>query len=262
MLKSGALLFMNRTDEPSPSPSRSWRVHLDTAATVAVLVVSIVVTWGVVSGWMQSKPVTKKAAPAAAAAAPAIAVDSIRLGDGPIKGDKNAKVVLVEFSDFQCPYCARFAQDTLPALDQKYLQPGKVMFSFQHSPLRSHAFARRAAEGAECANRQGHFWEMHDALFAAQKKIDEAFLVDTARRVGLNTEIFAYCLDGEASPLVTEQAQTASGLGVTGTPTFFVGTVLPGGRVKPEKQLAGTQPLQKFEEALDEVLKTQMTERR
>jgi len=250
---------MKRTNEAAPSaqPGR-WRGYLDTAATVSVIVVSIAVTWAVVSARLHTPSVsTKGVAAGGHQGAPTLPTEPIRLSQGPVKGGIDAKVALIEYSDFQCPFCARFAQDTLPALDQKYLQSGKVQFLFQHVPLGTHRFAKRAAEGSECANRQGRFWEMHDVLFAQQKQLDEALLLETAKRIGLNAEIFAYCLDGEAAPLVSEQATVARQLGISGTPTFFVGTVLPDGRIKVAERLSGAQPLQRFEKALDALLEMQ-----
>jgi len=236
-----------------------WRDYLDVAATVAVVVVSLVVTWAVLSARLSGRSVPARSAVAAGSRVePTLPTEAIALGQGPVKGRADAKVALIEYSDFQCPYCARFAQDMLPALDQKYLQSGKVLMSFQQVPLGIHAFAKRAAEGAECANRQGRFWEMHDLLFANQKQLNESWLLETPKRIGLNPEIFAYCLDGEAAPMVTEQANAATKLGITGTPTFFVGTLQPDRRVKVTGRITGVQSLRRFEEVLDALLETQI----
>lgn len=91
---------------------------------------------------------------------------SLNLGDAIFKGDANAKVVLVEFSDFQCPFCARFYSDTLGQLEKEYVDTGKVKFVYKHFPLISiHPYAQKAAEASECAREQGKFWEMHDMMF-------------------------------------------------------------------------------------------------
>lgn len=250
---------MKRTTEVEPAPQPSgWRGYLDVAATVAVILVSLAVTWAVVSARLLPPSVSARgAATAANRTVAALPTEPIQIGQGPVKGRLDAKVALIEYSDFQCPFCARFAHDTLPALDQKYMQSGRVLFSFQEAPLKTHPFAQRAAEAAECANRQGRFWEMHDVLFAKQSELAEPLLLSTAHRVGMNTEIFAYCLDGEAAPFVVEQAAVAMKLGVSGTPTFFVGTLLPDGRVKVAETLSGAQPLARFEQVLDRLLETQ-----
>lgn len=226
---------------------------------------SIAVTWAVVSARWQSRPSEPSAQRGTVnPQASAIPTEPLRLMPGPVKGSKDAKVALIEYSDFKCSFCGSFARNTLPALDRKYLQPGKVLLSFQHLPLQKYPFAQQAAEGAECANRQGRFWEMHDALFARQQQqeIDDAGLLSVARNLGLNEDIFAYCLDGEASPFVKEQADAARTLRIEGTPTFFVGSILPDGRVKVAKRITGAQPLRQFEEALDSLLASQPAERR
>ena len=90
----------------------------------------------------------------------------------PVKGPKDAKVVLVEFSDFQCPFCARFSRDTIPQVQTDYVDTGKIKYVFADFPLETiHPYAFKAAEAAGCAGEQGEFWKMHDHLFANQKAL-------------------------------------------------------------------------------------------
>ncbi|MEK7497584.1 MAG: thioredoxin domain-containing protein [Patescibacteria group bacterium] len=105
-------------------------------------------------------------APASIAAQVSKTKTNVNIGDSSSKGDSNAKVVLVEFSDFQCPFCARFYSETLGQIQKDYIDTGKVRLVYKHFPLISiHPNAQKAGEASECANEQGKFWEMHDALF-------------------------------------------------------------------------------------------------
>lgn len=93
---------------------------------------------------------------------------SVEVGNSAVKGDANAKITLVEFSDFQCPFCARFYSETLSQIQKEYIDTGKVRLVYKHFPLISiHPDAQKAAEAAECAGEQGKFWEMHDSMFNA-----------------------------------------------------------------------------------------------
>lgn len=168
-------------------------------------------------------------------------------------GNRDAKVVVVEFSDFQCPYCARFASDTLPELRRRYIDQGKVLFAFRHLPLAIHPMAVKAAEAAECAGKQGRFWAMHDRLFRAPITSEDS-LVEQSRAIGLNIEVFRQCLTGETAGRVMADAAFAKSIQVTGTPTFFLGTKGVDGRVTVVERLSGAQPLPSFEGPIDRLL--------
>lgn len=155
----------------------------------------------------------------------------------PAHGPKNAPVTLVEFSDFQCPYCAR----VVPTVEQVKETYGKnVRVVFRQFPLRSiHPQAQKAAEASLCAKDQGKFWELHDAMFADQSKLSVADLKSTAESIGLEAEAFSQCLDNaEYAEEVQADLDAGAALGVTGTPALFVnGRPLPGGAV-PFDQVA------------------------
>jgi len=139
--------------------------------------------------------------------------------DGPIRGPKNASVRLVEFADFQCPYCQQVHPEVKRLLEHF---GDKVSFTFRDFPLPMHAFAPKAAEAARCAGAQGKFWEFHDALFV-DKKLAPADLKAEARKLSLDTTLFDKCLDsGEQAGSVEKDSAKAQHLGVTGTPTFFI----------------------------------------
>jgi len=169
-----------------------------------------------------------------------------------IRGDPNASIVLIVYSDFQCPFCGKFARETLPALESKYVDTGKVRLAFRHRPLTQiHPFAMKASEAAECARRQGKFWSMHDQLFSHQNDLDTAGLLTRARDVGLDERTFQHCLGGEATGRVLQDSEDAAKLGVFGTPAFMVGITEGTGLVKVTHRLAGALPIQRFEEVLD-----------
>jgi protein-disulfide isomerase len=130
-----------------------------------------------------------------------------------------------------------------------------VLLAFRHLPLTQiHPFAMKASEAAECAERQGKFWEMHDRLFQDQKRLEESSLVERARQIGLNAAQFTACLAGEAASEVQKDAAGANALAVTGTPTFFLGSVESDGRVRVLERFSGAVPVAQFESALDKLL--------
>ena len=153
----------------------------------------------------------------------------------PGKGAREAPVTIVEFSDFQCPYCAKMA----PVVDQFLAAYGdQVRFVYRHLPLNIHPQANKAAEASLCAHEQDRFWEMHDAMFADQRALAIADLKNTARSLGMDGAKFDECLDsGRHAEAVAADAEAARKLGITGTPAFFVN-----GRL-----LAGSQDAASFE---------------
>ncbi len=160
--------------------------------------------------------------------------------DDHIRGDKNAKVTLIEYSDFQCPFC----QKVLPTLEQVMDEyDGKVRLIYRHFPLSSiHPQAQLAAEASECAAEQGKFWEMHDLLFANQSALDSASLKSYAGKLGLKQAQFDSCLDGgKYTQKVTTQAAAAQASGITGTPGIYVGNQL----------VRGAYPFSTFQQLID-----------
>jgi Protein-disulfide isomerase len=152
-------------------------------------------------------------------------------GDAPTIGKKDAPITLVEFSDFQCPYCQRMAP-VLKEVEQKY--GDKVRVIYRQYPIPSlHPFALKAAEASLCANEQGKFWEMHDAMFADQKKLSVSDLKQTAQRLGMNDKKFSSCIDsGRYAEQVQNDSKEAIRSGVNGTPAVFInGIVVDGGAV-------------------------------
>jgi len=181
----------------------------------------------------------------------------ISLKGDPVMGNKDAKVTLVEFTDYQCPFCGRAYRQTYPPVVAEYVKTGKVRYVIHNYPLTQlHPNAFRAAEAARCAQDQGKFWEMHDRLFGNQKALDEKGLEASAKALGLDTQKFDQCLtSGKYKKEI--QAEVAAGrkLGVTGTPTFFLGpTGNDPNEIRATKKIGGAFPYTAFKKAIDDII--------
>jgi protein-disulfide isomerase len=167
---------------------------------------------------------------------------AISTADDPSLGPTGAQVTVVEFSDFECPYCARVAP-SLKALRERYGDRIRVVFRDYPLPMHKHAIA--AAEAAQCAHQQGKFWEMHDRLFANQRSLEPADFNRYATELGLDLQRFAECLASERRAAAWQRdVADASRYGVSVTPTFFIN-----GRL-----LTGAQPYQSLVNVIDEEL--------
>ena len=170
----------------------------------------------------------------------------------PVLGDSDAGVTIIEFSDFQCPFCERAANGAIADFKRSsYFSDGEVNLIYKHLPLNSiHPYAQKAGEAAECANRQGSFWEYHDALFANQGALDVDSLKSYAAQVGLNTGDFNSCLDnGDASSEVSKETAQGQSIGARGTP-FFVVVNNDNGK---STTVSGAVPWTNFEAAISAV---------
>lgn len=144
----------------------------------------------------------------------------VALGNSPTWGPKNAPVLVIEFADYECPYCQKIHPD-LKKLQEEY--PGKVLFAFKDFPLPMHKHAQKAAEAVRCAGRQEKFWEFHDLLFQKGSGLEIAQLKEYARALKLDAASFDRCLDsGETAVGVKDDLEQGQRLGLTGTPSFFV----------------------------------------
>jgi len=177
------------------------------------------------------------------------------LSNRPSQGDATAKLTLVEFSDFQCPFCGRHARDTAPQIDKEYVTTGKLRHVFLDMPLEQiHKFAFKAAEAANCAGEQGKYWEMHDRLFENQNRLEP--LSSHAEAVGLNVPKFEECLNsGRQAAAIRQDMAEAQKAGVTGTPTFFLAYTDPkSSKIKTVRRLTGAQPFVAFKAEIDKLL--------
>lgn len=185
------------------------------------------------------------------------AQEIISLDGAHVAGAKNAKVTLVEFADYQCPFCSRHFRETFPLIEKDYLRPGKVKYVFRDFPLEhSHPRAFKAAVAAYCAGEQGKYWEMHARLFTHQQELFEKDLLRHAQMIGLDQSKFEGCLDNEEAAIkVRTELTEGQKAGVKVTPTFFLGfTASNGTEMQVYQQIIGAQPYATFKEALDGLL--------
>jgi len=161
---------------------------------------------------------------------------------GPSKGPNDAQVTIVEFSDFECPYCSK-AEDAVKQVMDAY--PGKVKLVFRHFPLNFHPNAQKAAEASACADDQGKFWALHESMFANQRALGVDQLKKYAEQAGLDMAKFNQCLDtGAKAELVKKDMQDGAKVGVNGTPAFFINGI----------PLSGAVPFEQFKEIIDQEL--------
>lgn len=176
--------------------------------------------------------------------------------DDPFLGPQKAKVTIIEFTDYQCPFCRRFWRETLEQIKQEYINSGKsVKFVLRDFPLSSiHPMAQKYSEAAECAEDQRKYWEMHDKIFQEQDKLGQGTISSYgisdikkwAGDLGLNSFEFNQCLDSDKyASEVKKDFDDGSRAGVNGTPTFFINA----------RVLVGSQPFENFKTIIDQELK-------
>lgn len=166
----------------------------------------------------------------------------VSVDDDPFLGDADAPVTIIEFSDFQCPFCGKFFIESEKQIIQNYVNTGKAKFVYRDFPLSFHPEATPAAEAAECANEQGKFWEFHDNLFENQASLSTALYQDLAEKYNLDIGKFEQCIGTRKyQSEVQADFDYGSSIGVSGTPTIFIN-----GNV-----IVGAQPYQVFEQAIE-----------
>ena len=189
---------------------------------------------------------------AAAPAKPEIV--TVKGGGANVLGKTDAPLTLVEYTDYQCPFCKRFYESTFADLKKNFIDTGKVKFVSRNLPLAFHQHALKAAEAAFCAGEQGKYWEMRDALFMNQNKLDVESIKGYANGLSLKADAFKGCLDsGKFAKEIGDEAANAGAIGITGTPTFVLG-VAKGDSVEGRK-IVGAQPYAAFELQINELLK-------
>jgi protein-disulfide isomerase len=166
----------------------------------------------------------------------------VEIGDAPVRGDSGAEVTIVEWSDFQCPFCNR-VEPTLQQLEREYGDSIRVVF--KHLPLPIHPEAKAAHAAAEAAHRQGKFWAMHDRIFANQRDLRVETLEGYAKEIGLDLARYRKDVASkEVQKRIEEDLAQAHKLGVTGTPSFFING----------RNLSGAQPVESFKRMIDAAL--------
>ena len=175
----------------------------------------------------------------------------------PAMGNAKAEVTLIEYSDYQCPFCARYFQQTFPDIRKNYVETGKIRYMFSNFPLDSiHPQAFKAHEAAACAGDQSKYWEMHTQLFSNQRALLPAQLEKYAANIGMDVAIYKACVaSSKHAAKVRQEFTTASNLGIEGTPTFVIGRAGTGdAKMKAAKVLVGAQTFETFKEAIDALL--------
>jgi len=194
---------------------------------------------------VRTDPATLKPATAAPADSDGARADLAR-----IQGSSTAPVWVIEVSDFQCPFCKQWHDETYSKLRDEFVKTGKIRLAYINFPLNQHANAWPAAETAMCAGAQGKFWEMHDALFVNQKKWEQLaspalFFDSLARASGINVPRWQQCVQsGKMKPWIQADYDRAQAAGAASTPTFIIG----------DRMLTGAQPIENLRGAIDSAL--------
>ena len=166
----------------------------------------------------------------------------------------NGPVALVAFSDYECPFCAQHVQQTGPAIKDTLLEPGDIREVYLNFPLAMHPKAPKAGEAAECAAKQGRFWDMHEAIFAESKALEVADFTRHAERLKFDLLTFSTCLEsGETADVVQKDLAEGKRLAVNATPAFFIGIVGADGAIDLRERSTGAAPFEEFEKVVKEL---------
>ncbi len=197
----------------------------------------------------------------AAAAMPAAGTQPLKIAGRPSKGNPRARLTMVEYSDYECPYCGQYAAQVHPRIDSEYIQTSKVQYVFKNLPIEQlHRQTFKAHVAAACAGDQGRFWEMHDRLFADQRNLTLDRFVEIASMLKIDPVKFRACVEStKHEAMIREDIAEAQSGGVRGTPVFVLAYTDPKGQtVTPVRVIVGAQPFETFKEAIDALL-TQAT---
>lgn len=211
----------------------------DVLATLLVIVAAGTVIW------RQFAPAGQSARPRIEDASGSVAANLVTTarGDGP--------VVLVEFADFQCPFCGKHAREVEPRIRKEFIQTGVVRQVFLNMPLPNHPRAEPASKTALCADRQGKFWEMYEALFQAPTALEDGDLLAKADALGLDLPALQRCVaSDDPKATIDRHKEAAQKFGVRSTPSFFLGVLQADGSVALKKRLNGALPYEDFRTAI------------
>jgi protein-disulfide isomerase len=190
---------------------------------------------------------------------------AIQFTGSPVVGEATAKVTIVEFSDFQCPYCGTYAREAFGKIVDRYVKSGKVRYVIRNFPLEHlHPLAEKAAESAMCANEQGKYWPAHMLFFDNQQALGDVIKLEEgdAASVGIDRKIFEQCIATKrTTDAIMRDLTEGVALGVKGTPTFFLGysDLKDPSQIRAVKSLVGAPPIQEFYAAIEELLKNDIT---
>ncbi len=171
-------------------------------------------------------------------------------------GKAGASIAVVEFSDYECPFCAKHYKTVLPKLRERYIDKGVIRYVMKDFPLEFHANAKKAALATRGAGEQKQFWPMHDAVFEAKGQVSDALLIEVVKQHKLDSEALRKCMD-DPTQLYNVQSDISLGsrLGVSGTPAFLIGKINKGQQLVEYRRLDGLQSFETFVGAIDNLRK-------
>jgi protein-disulfide isomerase len=219
---------------------------LNLLSVVVAVAVCAVVTWGESH---VRPPVGTEGGP--------LPTQPVSLEGAALEGQPTAQLGMVVFSDFQCPFCGLFARDVLPTIRDRYVSSGRILLAFRNLPLTSiHSEAWSAATAAFCANLAGRFWQVHDSLFADQRKLAEEFIDRRAEGAGLSLVDFRACQKSrEAEAAIRRDVAVADSLAIVATPTILLGTLAPDGQLVVSHRYSGAPSLDELGAAVAQLSK-------
>lgn len=225
---------------PDATRRRTLQVFIDSALSFALIVAGVSVIY---LAWSKSRASTVPPP-----------TTPLSLIGAHLKGNIDAPVAIMVFSDFSCPYCRIFATEILPKIERQYIDTGQVLLAFRHYPIAAiHPLAVDAADIAECAGDQGAFWQMHDALFSQPRPSRRSDLFMIGRRIGVNISLLRECLSTSARTRIGADISIGREIGVHSTPVFLIGT-LANRHLIATHVIGGAQPFNTFTEAIDDAL--------
>ena len=182
--------------------------------------------------------------------------ETMSVAGEPFKGQPGATLAIIEYADFECPFCRRFEHDVYPQIHDNYIATGKVKYFHRDMPLPFHEGAMPAARAAHCASEQGKFWEMHDSLLGDAASLGAADIDERAGKLGLNVAALDACISSDRfADIIQRSVAEATQMQVSGTPTFIIGTLDDQGNLMSvKKTVVGAYPFGTFKAAIDPLL--------
>jgi len=220
-----------------------FRVGVDLASGLAIVAIAVLVGW---RSFAPAKP-TVVEGPRSTQAIP---IGPVSLKDTHFRGLAEAAVTVIEYADFECPACMRFARDTYPELISRFVEAGRIRFGFRHFPLASHPMAKPAAVAAQCAGEQGKFWEFSAQIFLRPGKIDERLLHTVASSSEVDVAEWSKCQAGPGGQVVAAHLADARSLNLKGTPVFLIGSSSGTEQLLSATAFYGAQSIEALEKAI------------
>lgn len=251
--ESPATSSVPASSRPSPPARPASRAPLVIA--VAALAVSLGVWW---QTRLELGSIRQTQRELSAEVSAAKGMPTIDTAGAPVLGSNTAPVTMIEFADYECPFCIRHFTQTMPQIEANYIRTGKVRYIFRDFPIDSlHPGAFRAHEAAGCAAAQQKYWELHTRLFSAPGSHTDENLAARASEAGLKMDDFGACLtSGRTAPAIRQSVAAVTQLGANGTPTFFFGVREKGtDQIRVVQAMAGAQPYSEFEKMFATVAK-------